>query len=72
MRSFEAVIRRIIDSGSPIEHVAILDGGLLGPAGDAYQVTADVIQVTYTYNAAGKVLVNKAPDGHPHPTARTR
>ena len=39
----EAVVRRIIDSGSPIEHVALLDG-LFGPAGDAYQITADVIQ----------------------------
>ena len=35
----EAVVRRIIDSGSPIEHVALLDG-LFGPAGDAYQITA--------------------------------
>ena len=31
---FEPVMRRIIEDGSPIEHVAILDG-LLGPAGDA-------------------------------------
>ena len=36
---FDAVVRRIIDSGDPTEHVAILDG-LLGPAGDAYQITA--------------------------------
>jgi hypothetical protein len=40
----EAVVRRIIDSGSPIEHIALLDGGLFGPAGDAYQITAEVIQ----------------------------
>ncbi len=36
---FEKTLRRIIEDGSPIEHVAILDG-LLGEAGDAYQITS--------------------------------
>ena len=45
---FEAVVRRIIDSGSPIEHVALLDGGLFGPAGDAYQITAAEVRLTLT------------------------
>jgi hypothetical protein len=41
---FNAVVRRIIDSGSPMEHVAMLDGGILGPAGDGYQITAAEVQ----------------------------
>ena len=28
------------------------------------ELKSELSQVTYTYNAAGKVLVNKAPDGH--------
>lgn len=41
---FETVVRRIIESGTVMEHIALLDGGLFGPAGDAYQVTNEVIQ----------------------------
>jgi phage terminase large subunit len=31
------------------------------------ELKSELSQVTYTYNAAGKVLVNKAPDGHASP-----
>ena len=40
---FETMLRRVIDSGSPIEHVAVLDE-LLGEAGDAHQIGAAEIQ----------------------------
>jgi phage terminase large subunit len=31
------------------------------------ELKSELSQVTYQYNAAGKVLVNKAPDGHASP-----
>jgi hypothetical protein len=31
------------------------------------ELKSELSQVTYTYNAAGKVVVNKAPDGHASP-----
>jgi hypothetical protein len=31
------------------------------------ELKSELSQVTYVYNAAGKVLVNKAPDGHSSP-----
>ena len=31
------------------------------------ELKSELSQVTYTYNAAGKVQVNKAPDGHASP-----
>ena len=37
----EAVIRRLIDSGDPIEFVALLDA--LGGSADNYQITSEVI-----------------------------
>jgi hypothetical protein len=40
---FETTIRRIIEDGTTLEHVAVLDG-LLGEAGDAYQITAAEVQ----------------------------
>ncbi len=41
--AFEATLRRIIDSSSVVEHIAVLDG-LLGEAGDAYQITNAEVQ----------------------------
>ena len=31
------------------------------------ELKSELSQITYTYNQAGKVLVNKAPDGHSSP-----
>ena len=31
------------------------------------ELKSELSQVTFTYNAAGKIIVNKAPDGHSSP-----
>ena len=36
------------------------------------ELKSELSQVTYTYNAAGKVIVNKAPDGHASPNRADR
>jgi phage terminase large subunit len=44
----------------------------LSPAIDELrELKSELSQVTYQYNAAGKVLVNKAPTATPRRTART-
>lgn len=51
--------------GEPYDHDAIIS---LSPAiEELRELKSELSQVTYTYNAAGKVLVNKAPDGHASP-----
>ena len=51
--------------GEPYDHDAIIS---LSPAiEELRELKSELSQVTYTYNAAGKVLVNKAPDGSRKP-----
>jgi phage terminase large subunit len=51
--------------GEPYDHDAIIS---LSPAIDELrELKSELSQITYTYNAAGKVIVNKAPDGHSSP-----
>ena len=51
--------------GEPYDHDAIIT---LSPAiEELRELKSELSQVTYTYNAAGKVLVNKAPEGHASP-----
>lgn len=52
---FESVVRRIINSGSTMEMIALLDG-LLGPAGETYQITAEVIQDIAPAGTAGELF----------------
>lgn len=36
------------------------------------ELKSELSQVTFTYNAAGKIIVNKAPDGHSSPNRPLR
>ncbi len=51
--------------GEPYDRDAIIS---LSPAiEELRELKSELSQVTYAYNAAGKMLVNKAPDGHASP-----
>ena len=51
--------------GEPYDPDAIIS---LSPAiEELRELKSELSQVTYVYNAAGKVLVSKAPDGHASP-----
>jgi phage terminase large subunit len=51
--------------GEPYDPDAIIS--LFPGIEELRELKSELSQVTYTYNAAGKVLVNKAPDGHASP-----
>ena len=52
-------------NGEPYDPDAIIR---LSPAiEELRELKSELSQVTYTYNQAGKVQVNKAPDGHASP-----
>ena len=52
-------------NGEPYDADAIIS---LSPAiEELRELKSELSQVTYTYNQAGKVQVNKAPDGHASP-----
>jgi phage terminase large subunit len=51
--------------GEPYDPDAIIS--LFPGIEELRELKSELSQVTYTYNAAGKVVVNKAPDGHSSP-----
>ena len=56
-------------NGEPYDADAIIS---LSPAiEELRELKSELSQVTYKHNPSGKVLVNKAPDGHASPTALT-
>ena len=52
-------------NGEPYDADAIIS--LFPGVEELRELKSELSQVTYTYNAAGKVQVNKAPDGHASP-----
>ena len=62
---FETVGHVWADYANPFDPDEIIS---LNPAiTELRELKSELCQVTYKYNDAGKVVINKAPDGHPSP-----